>query len=117
VPSSRATTGGPVSLAPEATGESYFEWAARLFDSADRRAKPEAAGRFTSGDGRALFRQLTSRADVVIEGFPPGRMDRWGIGYRQLVPLDPRLAYAVLSTHGQFGPRAEDSGPEYDHRG
>jgi crotonobetainyl-CoA:carnitine CoA-transferase CaiB-like acyl-CoA transferase len=67
-----------------------------------------------SPDGQTLFRQLASRADVVIEGFPPGRMDGWGIGYRQLAPLNPRLVYVALSTHGQFGPRAEGSGPEYD---
>ena len=41
-------------------------------------------------------------------------MDAWGIGYRQLEPLNPRLVYVALSTHGQFGPRAEGSGPEYD---
>ncbi len=41
-------------------------------------------------------------------------MDTWGIGYRQLGPLNPRLVYVALSTHGQFGPRAEGSGPEYD---
>ena len=41
-------------------------------------------------------------------------MDAWGIGYRQLGPLNPRLVYVALSTHGQFGPRAEGSGPEYD---
>ncbi len=65
-------------------------------------------------DGRALFRQLAARADVVIEGFPPGQMDAWGIGYRQLAPLNARLVYVALSTHGQFGPRSEGSGPEYD---
>jgi crotonobetainyl-CoA:carnitine CoA-transferase CaiB-like acyl-CoA transferase len=65
-------------------------------------------------EGQVLFRQLASRADVVIEGFPPGQMDTWGIGYRQLEPLNPRLVYVALSTHGQFGPRAAGSGPEYD---
>ena len=68
----------------------------------------------TTTDGQALFRQLVTRADVVIEGFPPGQMDAWGIGYRQLEPLNSRLIYLALSTHGQFGPRSEGSGPEYD---
>jgi crotonobetainyl-CoA:carnitine CoA-transferase CaiB-like acyl-CoA transferase len=65
-------------------------------------------------DGQALLRQLAARADVLIDGFPPGQMDGWGIGYRQLAPLNPRLVYVALSTHGQFGPRAGGSGPEYD---
>jgi crotonobetainyl-CoA:carnitine CoA-transferase CaiB-like acyl-CoA transferase len=66
-------------------------------------------------EGQALLRGLAPRADVLIEGFPPGWMDSWGIGYRQLQPLNPRLVYVALSTHGQFGPRAaEGGGPEYD---
>jgi crotonobetainyl-CoA:carnitine CoA-transferase CaiB-like acyl-CoA transferase len=67
-----------------------------------------------SAGGQTLFCHLAARADVVIEGFPPGQMDAWGIGYRQLEPVNPRLIYVALSTHGQFGPRAEGSGPEYD---
>src|SRR5262249_38655036 len=49
-------------------------------------------------EGQALLRQLAVRADVLIEGFPAGRMDGWGIGYRQLQPLNPRLVYVALST-------------------
>jgi crotonobetainyl-CoA:carnitine CoA-transferase CaiB-like acyl-CoA transferase len=65
-------------------------------------------------EGQALLRTLAARADVLIEGFPAGQMDAWGIGYRQLQPLAPRLVYVALSTHGQFGPRAAQAGPEYD---
>jgi len=65
-------------------------------------------------EGQVLLRQLAARADVLIEGFPPGRMDDWGIGYRHLEPLNSRLVYVALSTHGQFGPRAPAVGPEYD---
>ena len=68
----------------------------------------------TSPDGQTILRQLATRADVLIEGYPAGQMDAWGIGFRQLSPLNPRLIYVALSTHGQFGPRAEGSGPEYD---
>jgi crotonobetainyl-CoA:carnitine CoA-transferase CaiB-like acyl-CoA transferase len=67
-----------------------------------------------AAEGQALFRQLAARADVVIEGWPAGQMDAWGVGYRQLRPLNPGLVYVALSTHGQFGPRAEDRRPEYD---
>jgi crotonobetainyl-CoA:carnitine CoA-transferase CaiB-like acyl-CoA transferase len=65
-------------------------------------------------EGQALLRQLAARADVLIEGFPTGQMDAWGIGYRQLQPQNPRLVYVALTTHGQFGPRADRVGPEYD---
>ncbi|HEV8675120.1 MAG TPA: CoA transferase [Methylomirabilota bacterium] len=65
-------------------------------------------------EGAALFRQLAARADVLIESFPAGQMDASGLGYRQLELLNPRLVYVALSTHGQFGPRARETGPEYD---
>lgn len=70
-------------------------------------------------EGQELLRRLAARADVLIEGFPPGQTDAWGIGYRQLETLNPRLVYVALSTHGQFGPRAASGahptgGPEYD---
>lgn len=68
----------------------------------------------TRPEGQELFRALAGRADVLIEGFAPGQMDAWGIGYRQLQPLNPRLVYVALSTHGQFGPRAGAGTREYD---
>jgi crotonobetainyl-CoA:carnitine CoA-transferase CaiB-like acyl-CoA transferase len=68
----------------------------------------------TSSEGQTILRQLATRADVLVEGYPAGQMDAWGIGFRQLSPLNPRLIYVALSTHGQFGPRAEGGGPEYD---
>src|SRR5581483_1940169 len=65
-------------------------------------------------EGQALLRALAARADVLIDGFPTGQLDAWGVGYRQLRPLAPRLVYVALATHGQFGPRAAQAGPEYD---
>ena len=67
-----------------------------------------------SAEGRDLFRRLAGKADVVIEGFPPGRLDGWGIGYRQLREANPRLIYAGFSTFGHFGPRAAEPVPEAD---
>lgn len=67
-------------------------------------------------EGRRLFRRLAARADVLVETFRPGRMDGWGIGYRQLSRTNPRLIYAAISTYGQFGPQAARSAgkPDYD---
>ncbi|MFQ5897349.1 MAG: CaiB/BaiF CoA transferase family protein [Candidatus Methylomirabilia bacterium] len=56
--------------------------------------------------GQALLRTLAQNADILIETFLPGTMDAWGIGYRQLREVNPRLIYCALSTYGQFGPRA-----------
>ncbi len=64
--------------------------------------------------GRAIFRHLARRADVVIDTLVPGRMDEWEIGYRQLSRDNPRLIYAAISAHGHFGPRAAAPAPERD---
>jgi crotonobetainyl-CoA:carnitine CoA-transferase CaiB-like acyl-CoA transferase len=57
-------------------------------------------------EGRALFGRLAARADVVVETYPAGVMDGWGIGYRQLREANPGLVYAAFTTYGQFGPKA-----------
>lgn len=53
--------------------------------------------------GQQLFRQLAARADVVVENFRPGTLERW-----RLAPgdLDPRLVIVRISAYGQDGPRA-----------
>ena len=54
--------------------------------------------------GRDLARRLAARADVVLENFRPGTMEAWGLGPRDLEPLNPRLVYARVSGYGQTGP-------------
>lgn len=55
---------------------------------------------------REAFRRLAQRADVLIEGFRPGVMDRLGVGYARLRELNPRLIYCSLSGFGPDGPYA-----------
>jgi len=54
--------------------------------------------------GAALLRRLVSDADVVVENFSAGTMDRWGLGYADLSRINPKLIYAALSGFGQTGP-------------
>jgi crotonobetainyl-CoA:carnitine CoA-transferase CaiB-like acyl-CoA transferase len=54
--------------------------------------------------GREIFLKLARNADVVIEGFRPGVMDRLGIGYEVLKPINPRLIYCAITGYGQDGP-------------
>lgn len=63
-------------------------------------------------EGKEVFRELVSRADVVVENLRGGTMDRWGIGYRQLKEINPRLIYLALNGFGQWGPYLER--PSYD---
>jgi len=57
--------------------------------------------------GHALLVRLLRRADVVVENFRPGTMDRLGLGYARLHEMFPRLVYCSISGFGQTGPYRE----------
>jgi len=65
-----------------------------------------------SADGIALVRRLAERADVLIENFRPGALERLGLGEKELRKINPRLVYASLSGFGADGPMADI--PGYD---
>src|SRR5262249_54528221 len=55
----------------------------------------------------AIVERLAARADVVMENFRPGVMDKLGIGYAALSRINPRLIYCAVSGFGQTGPESE----------
>ncbi|MEV0265754.1 CoA transferase [Streptomyces sp. NPDC050617] len=59
-----------------------------------------------SAEGIALFKRLVVAADVLVENFTPGVMDRLGIGWDTLKEINPRLVYAQSSGYGTTGPYA-----------
>src|SRR5262249_30696304 len=61
---------------------------------------------------REVFLALVRRADVLVENFRPGTMDRLGLGYAKLRAENPRLVYAAVSGFGQTGPWSGK--PAYD---
>ena len=65
-----------------------------------------------SPEGKEIFRKLVKDADVVVENFRPGVMERLGLGYKSLAELNPRLIYCAISGFGQTGPDALK--PAYD---
>ncbi len=52
----------------------------------------------------ALFMRLAAEADVVVEAFRPGVVDRLGVGYAAVSAINPRVVYASISAFGQTGP-------------
>ncbi|MEN6321743.1 MAG: CaiB/BaiF CoA-transferase family protein [Syntrophaceae bacterium] len=54
--------------------------------------------------GQEIARRLTHEADVVIENFRPGTMEKWGLGWEDLSQLNPRLIMLRISGYGQTGP-------------
>ena len=58
----------------------------------------------TQASGRALCRRLVEWADVVVEGFAPGRLDQWGLGYQALEAVRPGIVLVSVTDFGQNGP-------------
>lgn len=70
-----------------------------------------------SDDGRAAFLSLADGADVVIESFRPGVVDRLGIGYEALSARNPGIVYCSTSGFGQNGPRSSWAGHDVNYLG
>ncbi|MCP4436982.1 MAG: CoA transferase [Actinomycetia bacterium] len=61
-------------------------------------------------DGAEVFRNLAAEADVVIENFRPGTLERWGVGWDTLHDLNPRLVLVRVTGFGQEGPYSARAG-------
>ncbi len=59
---------------------------------------------FHRAEAQAIMKKLAAKSDVVVENYRPGTFDRWGIGYRQLKEINPRLVYCWLGGFGGWGP-------------
>lgn len=57
-----------------------------------------------AAEGKDLLKKLVQRADILVENFRPGTMDKLGLGYEQLQAVNPRLVYTAISGFGQTGP-------------
>jgi CoA:oxalate CoA-transferase len=87
-------------FAPHVNGEStYF---ALL-----NRGKRSVTVNMKSGEGLDLIRNLAHKADVLVENFRPGVMDRLGLSHTALQTENPRLIYASISGFGESGPFAD----------
>ena len=57
--------------------------------------------------GKQLLREMVAKADILVENFAPGVMDRLGVGAAELHKINPRLIYCSISGYGQTGPGAD----------
>jgi succinyl-CoA--D-citramalate CoA-transferase len=60
--------------------------------------------------GQELARRLVASADVVVENFRPGTLERWGLGYEDLSEINPGLVMVRVSGYGQTGPYRDQAG-------
>jgi len=61
-------------------------------------------------DGAETLRKLAARADVLVENFQPGTLERWGLGPDVLQAINPRLIIARVTAYGQTGPYSDRPG-------
>ena len=76
------------------------------------RGKQSIALDLKAAPDRAIFEKLLARADVLVENFRPGTMEKLGFGWEDLQPRFPRLIYAAVSGFGHTGPYSHR--PAYD---
>ena len=77
------------------------------------RGKKSAEIDFSRPEGAALVRKLAERADVVVENFKVGGLEKFGLDAKSLRAVNPRLVYASITGFGQDGPYAERAGYDY----
>lgn len=99
------------------TGDDTRAWGPPFADAAStyflgvNRNKQSIALDFAAPEDAALARELVRRADVVVENFLPGTLDRHGLGYEQVRELNPDVVYCSITG---FGPDAGANLPGYD---
>jgi alpha-methylacyl-CoA racemase len=72
---------------------------------------------YTTAEGRAELLVLVAEADILVEQFRPGHMERLGLGYTALKAHNPRLIYVSVTGYGQTGPYAHLAGHDLNYLG
>jgi CoA:oxalate CoA-transferase len=83
-----------------------------LYFMALNRNKKSLTLNLKAPEGKDIFYELTRKADVVMNNFTPGTMERMGLGYDDLKKINPRIVWASVTGYGQTGPYRER--PSYD---
>jgi crotonobetainyl-CoA:carnitine CoA-transferase CaiB-like acyl-CoA transferase len=101
----------------------YIRWTPPMVDGegaihrALNRGKRSITLNLREADGAALLRRLAEGADVLVESFRPGVMDRMGVGHEAQAEANPRLVYAAITGYGQDGPYRDRAGHDIDYIG
>ncbi|MGA9798270.1 MAG: CoA transferase [Terriglobales bacterium] len=84
---------------PSPTGDSYF-WLS------EARNKKCITLDLRKPQGAEIFRRMVKKADVVIENFRPGTLEKWGLGFNDLLAINPGLVMLRISAYGEKGPKS-----------
>ena len=81
------------------------------------RNKKSLALNLKTAQGQQIFKKLAAEADVIIESFRPGVMQRLGLGYEDIVQVNERIVYCSLTGYGQTGPYRHFPGHDINYIG
>jgi alpha-methylacyl-CoA racemase len=106
----------------------YVRWSAPRYEGAEEtagsalflalnRAKRSIRVNLKTEQGRAVLLRLARDADVLLESFRPGVLERLGVGYERLRQESPGLVYCAITGYGQTGPGRERSGHDMNYLG
>lgn len=93
-------------MPPEIQGESTYFLCCN-------RSKKSVAIDMKAPEGQAVLRRLAEKADILVENFRKGALERFGLGYEQLAAINPRLIYCSISGYGRTGSRADEAGYDF----
>jgi alpha-methylacyl-CoA racemase len=106
----------------------YVRWAPPFYEGASpsagsalflalNRGKRSIRLNLKSDEGREVLLALVREADVVLESFRPGVLDRLGAGYEAMRAVNPRIVYCAISGYGQDGPNRDRPGHDMNYLG
>jgi crotonobetainyl-CoA:carnitine CoA-transferase CaiB-like acyl-CoA transferase len=104
----------------------YVRWAPPYYEGADEtarsalfmalnRGKRSIRVDLKSAGGKDVLLRLAREADVLLESFRPGVLDRLGVGYERLRDENPGLVYCAITGYGQDGPNRDRSGHDMNY--
>ncbi len=104
-----------IKIEPPGIGDPLRQWrnlhqGTSLWWHVQNRNKKSITLNLRDAAGQRVVRQLARSADIVIENFRPGTMEKWGLGYESLSEHNPGLVMLRLSGFGQTGPMREQAG-------
>jgi formyl-CoA transferase len=104
-----------IKVEPPETGDPLRSWrmlhdGTSVWWAAHARNKRSITLNLREPEGQDVIRQLAKDADIVIENFRPGALEKWGIGFKDLHAINPKLIMLRLSGYGQTGPYKDRPG-------
>jgi formyl-CoA transferase len=102
-----------IKVEPPGAGDPMRDWGhgeAKLWWEVVGRNKLSVSANLRVPEGQAIVRRLVEQADILIENFKPGTMEKWDLGPDALHAINPRLIIVRVSGYGQTGPYASRAG-------